>query len=257
MSHTRLHTHTYTHSQRTLKTCFSTKRVSSCHVYWPQLELVNCRLVHQSHSMQIINKNFEPMSEKPMNRFCFECNMGTMSAFLLSLRVRCPVWNCLARLGVHNSKVLWLKYFVLHKSTGAAEHKPAVYRLFFALARACRGTSDSWTAKQHWGQRRHGNREIRQCFCGGFTASQSFLLLEGKPSDEERVSASLSAAYWRSTWIQFLFCTQSLGRVTVATVSDCVQYCSARALKSPKCALQARKRLARGTLGWKLEVLFI
>lgn len=91
----------------------------------------------------------------------------------------------LVRLGVYNSKVLWLKYFVLHKSTGAAEHKPAVYRLFFAFERACRGASDSWTAKQHWGQRRHGNREIRQCFCGGFKATQSFLLLEGKASDEE------------------------------------------------------------------------
>lgn len=49
---------------------------------------------------------FEPMSEKQMNQFCFECNMGTMSAFLLSLCVRRPVWKGSARLGVHNSEVL-------------------------------------------------------------------------------------------------------------------------------------------------------
>lgn len=123
----------YTHSRRTLKTCFSMKWVSACQVYWPQIGLVNCRLVHQSLSMQIISKNFEPMSEKQMNQFCFECNMGTMSAFLLCLCVRCPVWNGLVRRDVYNSKVLWLKYFVLHKSTGAAAHKPAVYRCFLRL----------------------------------------------------------------------------------------------------------------------------
>lgn len=103
MSHTfpRTHVHTLAEEDLLLR---EAGVVMSCLL--TSNRIGNCRLVHQSHSMQIININFEPMSAKQMNQFCFECNMGTMSAFLSRPCVRRPVWTALGRLGLYNSKVL-------------------------------------------------------------------------------------------------------------------------------------------------------
>lgn len=57
--------------------------------------------------------------------------------FLLSFCVRCSVCN-----GLACTTLKYCDYFVLRKSTGAAEHKPAVCRLVLEFERTRRGTSD-------------------------------------------------------------------------------------------------------------------
>lgn len=184
------------------------------------------------------------LCQKKMHTFCFrtsECNMGTTSAFLFSFWVLCSVWYVIVRLGVCYSKVLWLKYFVLHKSTGAAKHKRAIYQLIFVLGL---GLEETWEDMS-----RHKRRLNCQATmsCDSMTSpaalARRFLSLEGKASGETRASGLLSAVS-QSVYLEsvFLFCTQPSSRVTVATVADCIQYCSVTALKSPQCASQSRPR---------------
>lgn len=181
----------------------------------------------------------------------FECNLGTMSAFPFSFWVfflSGVVWYALVCTVLKYCDM----YFVLHQSTNwpfpscfsclrghvVAQASPelpsnnedkALYLSFMPV------DSD--------------NPEIHPCFCG-----EAKVL---KPPAAVMQCFLLSRTEIRgSTWIPFLFCIQSLCRVTVPTENDSVYYSSVRALKSPECASQARKRLAHGSLSWKLDLKY-